>query len=203
MQETDPARRGSNVRGIVKPDREVSVVPAGQAKREEYRIILPRQDAVGWRMARVLGPETRLEILSPEMCGSQSLRISVVTLAPGVHDSAHWHASGEKALYVIKGRGRIYWGEGIPNATDIGPGDCVYVPPGAVHAPANTGDEPLELLMLGNAPYDVTVPGGEPSVTGDTPEASPRSQREGSIMDNDGDRLRAKGGTEEVRPEYT
>ena len=39
-------------------------------------------------------------------------------------------------------------------------GDAVCVPPFAIHAPLNDGDEPLTFVMATNAPLDVTVPGG-------------------------------------------
>ena len=37
---------------------------------------------------------------------------------------------------------------------EIGPGDFIYVPPMAVHAPVNDGTEPLELIVARNAPVE-------------------------------------------------
>jgi uncharacterized RmlC-like cupin family protein len=37
----------------------------------------------------------------------------------------------------------------------IGPGDFIYVPPQAVHAPVNDGDEPMELIVARNAPVEL------------------------------------------------
>jgi uncharacterized RmlC-like cupin family protein len=145
--------------GIDKPDGVLTVVRAGEGRPERYRVILPRQDAVGWRMARVEADPARVELIAPETCGARGIHLSVVTLAPGVRDHAHFHVMGEKVMYVTRGRGRILAGEGLTESHEVGPGDAVYVPPYAVHAPENAGDEPFEFVMVAAAPIDVTVPG--------------------------------------------
>jgi uncharacterized RmlC-like cupin family protein len=110
-------------------------------------------------MAEVEGPEERLELISPDLCGSLGIHLSVVTLHPGVHDHPHWHAQGEKVMYVSEGRGAILVGEEL-DRVDVERGDAVYVPPFAIHAPLNDGDEAFSFVMATNAPLDVTVPGG-------------------------------------------
>ncbi len=62
-------------------------------------------------------------------------------------------------MYVTAGRGRIHCGSELEKSYEVGPGDCVYVPPFAVHAPESDENEELEFVMVSNAPMDVTVPG--------------------------------------------
>ena len=145
--------------GIDKPDAVVTIVRAGEGRPERYRAILPRQDGVGWRMARVEADPARRELVHPDTCGAKGIHLSVVTLAPGIRDNPHFHVMGEKVMYVTKGHGRIRSGEGLTESHDVGPGDAVYVPPYAVHAPENAGDGPFEFVMVAAAPMDVTVPG--------------------------------------------
>jgi uncharacterized RmlC-like cupin family protein len=152
--------RPSPLLEVVKADARVEIVRAAQARRERYQVILPRQDRRGWRMASVEGPPGRLELVTPDLCSARGIHLSVVTLRVGVKDSPHFHVSGEKVMYVVRGSGRIIAGEEFEEAHDVGPGDAVYVPPFAVHAPMNTGEEPFEFVMASNAPLDVTVPGG-------------------------------------------
>ena len=147
--------------GFTSADRSIKVVRSDEGRIERYRVILPRRDTAGWHMAEVEGPEDRIELVSLELCGSLGIHLSVVTLAPGYEDRPHWHAQGEKVMYITTGRGAILAGEALERL-DVAAGDAVYVPPFAIHAPLNDGDEPLTFVMATNAPLDVTVPGGPP-----------------------------------------
>jgi uncharacterized RmlC-like cupin family protein len=66
---------------------------------------------------------------------------------------------GEKVMYVTNGRGTIVCGDDLGIRHEVEPGDAVYVPPFAVHAPANEHNEPFTFVMVANAPMDVSVPG--------------------------------------------
>lgn len=147
--------------GIRKPDARVEVVRADQSRPELYNIILPRQDRTGWRMARIEAAAARRELIAPDLCGARSIHLSVVQMAVGLQDIPHFHVSGEKVMYVVRGHGRIIWGEDLDGSYEVFSGDAVYVPPFAVHAPANVGDEIFEFVMASNAPLDVSVPGGK------------------------------------------
>jgi uncharacterized RmlC-like cupin family protein len=123
-------------------------------------MILPRGDERGWRAARVEADPIRRELIAPDLCGARGIHLSVVSMPAGLKDRPHWHVSGEKVMYVVHGRGRIIAGEELDQVFDVEPGDAVYVPPFAVHAPLNTGEDVFEFVMASNAPLDVTVPGG-------------------------------------------
>ena len=65
------------------------------------------------------------------------------------------HTNRESALYVLSGHGRFLTGDDLSQALDFGPGDCLYVPPGAPHAPVNDGDEPIVLVVVRNARVEI------------------------------------------------
>lgn len=161
--DTAETQSAGGLRGIAKPDAHVQVVRADEGRPERYQVVLPRQDDRGWRMERVEADPGRRELIAPDLCGARSIHLSVVTMPVGLKDRPHWHVSGEKVMYVVKGRGRIVAGEDLGSCWDVEPGDAIYVPPFAVHAPENAGEEPFEFVMVANAPLDVTIPGGPPS----------------------------------------
>ena len=80
------------------------------------------------------------------------VRFDVWELPPGVSEGSHVH-EGEKALeevyYFLAGHGTM-WIEGEEVA--VAPGDAVMVPPGVDHGLANTGTEPLRLVLLFGKP---------------------------------------------------
>ena len=56
---------------------------------------------------------------------------------------AHYHRVTEELYFFTAGRGRMTLGD---DEREVGAGDCVVIPPGAVHGLVNTGEEPLVLL---------------------------------------------------------
>ena len=144
---------------IERPDAAVTIVRAEEARTEQYRTILPRRDGKGWRMARIEAEPWRRELVHPEVLPGAGLHLSVVTLPPGYRDGAHWHVMGEKVMYVTEGKGVIASGRDLEREDPVGAGDVVHVPPYAVHAPRNDGEEPFTFVMVANAPMDVTVAG--------------------------------------------
>jgi len=65
--------------------------------------------------------------------GGQKTWIGTVTLAPGANTGPHHHGRHEVAVYVVKGRSEIRWGERLEFAAEIAPGDCVYFAPYVPH----------------------------------------------------------------------
>jgi uncharacterized RmlC-like cupin family protein len=81
--------------------------------------------------------------------GGRQTWIGVVALDADGRTGAHHHGRHEVAVYVVKGRGEIRWGDRLDFATDIAPGDVVYFPPYVPHQEINCGiREPLELLVV-------------------------------------------------------
>ena len=63
--------------------------------------------------------------------------IGAVTLQPNTKTGAHHHGRHEVAIYVVKGRSEIRWGERLEFATEVGPGDFVYFAPYVPHRERN------------------------------------------------------------------
>ena len=66
----------------------------------------------------------------------------------------------EELYLFIAGTGHLRVGD---EHRDVRAGECVVIPPGAVHKVTNTGDEPLKLLCCCAPPYsddDTVLTGG-------------------------------------------
>jgi len=101
---------------------------------------------------------TRLAGVSKSLVGTEGIHLAVATIPPGCQSSPHYHVNCESAIYVVKGTGRFKVGPRLEQSLPIGPGDFIYVPPGAVHQPINDSlSEPLELVVARNTPVEIVV----------------------------------------------
>jgi mannose-6-phosphate isomerase-like protein (cupin superfamily) len=64
-------------------------------------------------------------------------------LPKGARTAPHYHPQTEEIYYILEGAGRMTIGE---DAQDVGPGDAIAIPPGAVHTILCTSDSPLKFL---------------------------------------------------------
>ena len=69
--------------------------------------------------------------------GGRATWIGAVTLAQGAVTGAHHHGRHEVAVHVVRGRGRIRWGERLEFAADVEPGDFAYFAPHVPHQEQN------------------------------------------------------------------
>lgn len=76
--------------------------------------------------------------------------LAEATLPPGGATTAHYHVRAEELYLFTAGRGRMRLGE---QERDVAPGDCVAIPPGAVHKLWNTGDDDLVLVCACSPAY--------------------------------------------------
>jgi uncharacterized RmlC-like cupin family protein len=75
--------------------------------------------------------------LSAKNVGSRQLSMNVATIPPGGVAYAHIHVGFEVMLYILKGRVRHEYGEGLTKTVDNGPGDFIYIEPGVPHEVVN------------------------------------------------------------------
>jgi mannose-6-phosphate isomerase-like protein (cupin superfamily) len=94
-------------------------------------------DGVGQILtARVLGPAD----------GSRYRFVDLTEIPPGNSVGIHTHGEGDEEVYVIiSGRGRM---RVESEDVEVGPGDVIVNPPGGTHGLANTGAEPLRMVVL-------------------------------------------------------
>ena len=71
-------------------------------------------------------------------------------LPAGASVGRHHHLETEEVYYLLAGRGRMTVGR---ETREVGAGDAVYIPRGAMHALENTGDEPIRLLLVCGPAY--------------------------------------------------
>ncbi|MGH8974549.1 MAG: cupin domain-containing protein [Acidimicrobiia bacterium] len=83
---------------------------------------------------------------------------------PGADSGWHHHGDYESTIYVVSGQMRMESGPGGTCAMDAGPGDFLYVPPGAIHRETNpTGTESLLVVVRGGSgPPVINVDGPAP-----------------------------------------
>ena len=81
--------------------------------------------------------------------GGRETWIGTVTLGPNKKTGAHHHGRHEVAIYVVRGRSEIRWGERLEYVADVGPGDFVYFGPYVPHQERNPSEqEPVDFLVV-------------------------------------------------------
>lgn len=88
------------------------------------------------------GSEIR-ELLAHRNSVIRKQSLAEARIAPGQSTAAHYHPVTEEIYYILEGSGRMQIGEEVCN---VGPGDAIAIPPGAVHTITNIGQETLKLL---------------------------------------------------------
>jgi mannose-6-phosphate isomerase-like protein (cupin superfamily) len=97
------------------------------------------------------GSEIR-ELLAPRNSkdiARQSL--AEARLAPGGRTTPHYHPVTEEIYYILAGAGLMQIGD---ETRQVGPGDAIAIPPGAVHTIENTGDQTLKFLCCCAPAYE-------------------------------------------------
>lgn len=94
-------------------------------------------DARGWNGIQYM------QGLSAKNAGSQQLSINVATVPPGAIAYAHIHDGFEVMLFILQGRVKHTYGEGLANEVINEAGDFIYIKPGVPHEVFNIGDQPL------------------------------------------------------------
>ena len=77
--------------------------------------------------------------LSGKNAGSQSLSINVATVPPGAVAFAHIHDGFEVMLFIVQGRVKHTFGEGLRHEVINESGDFIYIKPGVPHEVFNIG----------------------------------------------------------------
>jgi len=86
--------------------------------------------------------------LSAANVGARKLSMNVATVPPGAIAFAHVHVDFEVMLYILEGRVRHAYGEGLVHQVDNGPGDFIFIEPGIPHEVYNLSDtEPLVAVV--------------------------------------------------------
>ena len=111
------------------------------------------------------GAMLRMAAVSTALCGAERIWVGYVELGPGLVSAAHHHGEAESAIYIISGEARFYSGPGLARRCDAGPGDFIWVAPGAVHVEMNAGQlDPVRMVVARSTQdtlvFNVAIPAG-------------------------------------------
>jgi uncharacterized RmlC-like cupin family protein len=86
--------------------------------------------------------------MSAKNVGSTKLSMNVATIPPGGVARAHVHVGFELMLYILEGRVRHAYGEGLRKIVDNAAGDFIYIEPGVPHEVYNLStSEPVVAVV--------------------------------------------------------
>ncbi|MDP9374212.1 MAG: cupin domain-containing protein [Chloroflexota bacterium] len=89
--------------------------------------------------------------LSGKNTGARHLSINVATVPPGAIAYAHIHDGFEVMLFILQGKVKHTFGEGLTQEVINEAGDFIYIKPGVPHEVFNIGDEPLIAFVARSA----------------------------------------------------
>ena len=89
--------------------------------------------------------------LSGKNVGATALSINVATVPPGAIAYAHIHDGFEVMLFIVQGKVKHTYGEGLSREVINEAGDFIYIKPGVPHEVFNIGDEPLIAFVARSA----------------------------------------------------
>jgi uncharacterized RmlC-like cupin family protein len=89
--------------------------------------------------------------MSGKNVGAKALSINIASVPPGAIAYAHIHDGFEVMLYIVQGRVRHDFGEGLKHSVENQAGDFIYIEPGVPHEVFNIGDEPLVAFVARSA----------------------------------------------------
>jgi uncharacterized RmlC-like cupin family protein len=82
--------------------------------------------------------------LSAKNVGAEQLSMNLATIPPGAVARAHVHVGFEVMLYILQGRVRHEYGEGLRQTVDNQAGEFIFIAPGVPHEVFNLSDtEPV------------------------------------------------------------
>jgi uncharacterized RmlC-like cupin family protein len=80
-----------------------------------------------------------------------------VTNEPGTRSVPHHHGEAETGGYLMKGHGRIYFGENYAEWLDFFEGDFVFVPPFMHHVEANMSTTEELIWLTTRTPDNIVI----------------------------------------------
>jgi quercetin dioxygenase-like cupin family protein len=111
-----------------------TIVDGASAPWETWRDpALAERSPVRWR-----------DLIGREPGASHAISLGVAEIPPGAELARHRHAAPE-VYYLISGAGRV---EVDGQGYDVAAGAAVFIPGGAEHAFANTGDRPISFVYV-------------------------------------------------------
>lgn len=103
------------------------------------------------------GGAVRISGVSPQHTPATRVWFGKVSNEPGYRSLPHHHGEAETGGYVLKGKGRIYFGENYSKYEDLEEGDFVFVPPFMPHVEANMSTTEELVWLTTRTPDNIVV----------------------------------------------
>jgi uncharacterized RmlC-like cupin family protein len=103
------------------------------------------------------GGATRISGVSPQHTPATRIWFGKVSNEPGFRSLPHHHGEAETGGYLLKGKGRIYYGENYSEHVDMSEGDFVFVPPYMPHVEVNMSTTEELVWMTCRTPDNIVV----------------------------------------------
>ena len=95
------------------------------------------------------------EGISAHTAGSKVLCMHMVVFEPGGKAASHYHDGYETVIYMIKGRVKTLYGEGLKKEMINEAGDFIFIPANVPHLPMNLSDtEEAVAIVARNDPNE-------------------------------------------------
>jgi uncharacterized RmlC-like cupin family protein len=92
--------------------------------------------------------------ISGKNAGTNALSMNVATIPPGGIAYAHIHDGFEVILYILEGRVRHLYGEGLTQQLDNEAGDFIFIQPGVPHEVYNLSDTDHVVAVVSRSAAD-------------------------------------------------
>lgn len=120
-------------------------------RTEEAEIVVIKPDAS-------VGSKQGLPVfqgISGQNAGAKGISMNRVVIPPGGSAKAHVHKGYESVVYLIKGRVKTLFGEGLKKSVINETGDFLYIPADLPHKPINLSDtEAAEAIVARTDPNE-------------------------------------------------
>ena len=103
------------------------------------------------------GGAVRISGVSPQHTPATKIWYGQVSNEPGYRSFPHHHGEAETGGYVLRGHGRIYFGEDYKEFIDMTEGDWVFVPPYMPHVEANMSITDELVWLTARTPENIVV----------------------------------------------
>jgi uncharacterized RmlC-like cupin family protein len=103
------------------------------------------------------GGAVRISGVSPQHTPATKIWFGKVSNEPGFRSLPHHHGEAETGGYVLRGKGRIYWGDNYSEFIDMAEGDFVFVPSQMPHVEANMSTNEELVWLTCRSPDNIVV----------------------------------------------
>jgi uncharacterized RmlC-like cupin family protein len=89
--------------------------------------------------------------ISQNTAGATGISMNLVVIPPGGAAAPHLHREYETAIYILKGRVKTLYGEGLKQSIISEAGDFLFIPANLPHQPVNLSNtEPAQAIVARN-----------------------------------------------------